>query len=172
MNYKVYSRKKAILYAQKEHKHKSIIISISGTEEKFPNLFMTEKNNILDVLYLQFDDISGNRKEYKLWWKKDEQRYIKNPEKEGLILFNTDLANQIIDFVEEYEGKADRIICHCSAGISRSAGVCAAIMKILEGNDEEVFNNPRCHPNSLVYSILLKEFAKRGYTEIYNKEYD
>ena len=56
--------------------------------------------------------------------------------------------------------KDDTIIVHCNAGISRSSGVCAAIMKGMTGDDSQIFDNPKYVPNTTCYKVVLEEFMK------------
>jgi len=65
-------------------------------------------------------------------------------------------ANQIAEAVETIKDKVDRIIVHCEAGISRSSGVAAAIMKYLTGDDMEIFGNGRYTPNMTCYRMVLE----------------
>ena len=76
-------------------------------------------------------------------------------------LFTDDQADQIVDFVENMRGKIEVLLCHCEAGISRSSGMAAAIMRILTGSDDEVFNNPKYIPNRFVYRKILNAWARR-----------
>ena len=49
--------------------------------------------------------------------------------------------------------KVDLIVINCEAGMSRSAGVGAALSKILNGNDTDFFRY--FHPNMYIYSKLI-----------------
>lgn len=51
-------------------------------------------------------------------------------------------------------------IVHCDAGISRSSGVAAAILKAKTGDDSQIFNNPKYRPNMRCYRIVLDEFMQ------------
>ena len=52
------------------------------------------------------------------------------------------------------------MIVHCDAGISRSSGVAAAILKAKTGDDSQIFNNPKYRPNMRCYRIVLDEFMQ------------
>lgn len=65
-------------------------------------------------------------------------------------------VHSICDFMKDcIEREINRLYVHCDAGISRSAGVAAAISKYFLGSDFKFFN---CHltPNMLVYRRLLE----------------
>ena len=70
--------------------------------------------------------------------------------------FTKDEARRIINFVNDHAHKADMIVCHCGAGISRSVAVASALSKILNNEDDVVFNYG-C-PNILVYTTILEEY--------------
>jgi Predicted protein tyrosine phosphatase len=68
-------------------------------------------------------------------------------------------ATNILKFVKKHwEDKL--IVIHCLAGISRSAGVAAALLKIYTGSDEKIFNNPCYVPNTLVYKTIIEAYYK------------
>ena len=71
-------------------------------------------------------------------------------------------ALKIVSFVAEEEKCIDKLIVHCEAGVSRSAGVAAAIMKALYDDDRPVFNNPRYVPNMTCYRTVLNVFYSEG----------
>ena len=113
---------------------KIIIISITTPGDKI-NSFAS-RSNILDILRLSFDDI-GCR------------------DAEGIPMSDKD-ASMVAMFINKWKDKSvDELWVHCDAGISRSSGVAAAIMKYLTGSDEEIFNNPRYIPNSICYNKTL-----------------
>lgn len=112
----------------------TIIISITDTFSQ-PNTF-DHNDCIKAVLPLQFDDV--NRGQPNCITSED--------------------AKKIVDFVNLWKDKVDRILVHCEAGQSRSAGVAAAICKYLKGDDSEIYDNPRYTPNSTCYSMVLENF--------------
>lgn len=91
-------------------------------------------------------------------------------------------AEAIVKYINRVKNKVDYIAVNCEAGVSRSAGVCAAIMMALNGDDSEVFNDPSKCPNMKCYRTVLNEFAENGYfdedtkgisnEEIHQKELD
>jgi len=79
----------------------------------------------------------------------------------GKGLMTDDHANQILDFVEEMKGKIELLICHCEGGISRSSATAAAILRILTGSDDKIFNDPKYIPNRFVYRKILNAWEER-----------
>lgn len=64
-------------------------------------------------------------------------------------------AEQIAQFVRTWWDKVDLMIVHCDAGVSRSAGVGAAILKAMTGSDRQIFDDPFRVPNMLCYRRVL-----------------
>ena len=143
MRFQVYSRLLAELYSSKNHNEKSIIISIKTPADKSnPAIIKNEQNNIIDILSLEFDDV--------------EDYY------QGLSPINNEQAKQIVDFVELYKDIVDLIIVHCDAGVSRSAGICAALAKWLTNNDKHYFDGISYVPNMCCYKKVLNEAMLRS----------
>ena len=69
--------------------------------------------------------------------------------------FTQDMAKQILNFVAAYKD-SQCVYVACEAGISRSAGVAAALAKIYTGHDKYYFD--RYIPNRRVYSMILAEY--------------
>lgn len=133
MKMMVMSRSDARRYSFKDIP-KTIIISIASIDEDKNNF--ADNDNIVDILYLFFDDV-----------EKNEPNHI-----------TVDDANKIIAFINKYKDSNVELIVHCGAGVSRSAGVCAAIMKIVNGNDFPIFDNPRFCPNMTCYRTILETY--------------
>lgn len=110
-----------------------IVISISSPNST--KVSIPSNTYLKNVLYLSFYDLDKPVQQYQL--------------------FTQDYAQQIVKFVKEYINEIDLIICQCEAGISRSAGVAAALAKWLNGNDDIYFK--KYIPNNLVYRLLLEE---------------
>ena len=117
----VMSKKEAVKYSYHLHKKQSVIISISNVGESRPCFSRQVHNGIRSICYLQFDDV-----------EKGEENAITEKD-----------AQKIAAFINRFKGEIPRIIVHCEAGISRSAGVCAAI------------KNPKYVPNMSCYRMLL-----------------
>jgi len=111
-----------------------VVIAISGTFTAFLP-FDIDPKQCVDVLKLKFDDIIvpvGRAQ-----------------------LFKLSHAKSILDFFYKYKN-IPTLICQCEAGISRSAAVCAALLKIDGLDNSHIFNSDRYFPNELVYETMLK----------------
>ena len=64
-------------------------------------------------------------------------------------------AQAILAFVREHLDQVGLIVCQCEAGVSRSAGIAAALSRILQGDDSYFFAN--YWPNQWVYRAILDE---------------
>ena len=64
-------------------------------------------------------------------------------------------ADNIISFVKHYLPLRPEILVHCAAGVSRSAGVAAALGRWLNGDERFVFDSPYRNPNILCYKKVL-----------------
>ena len=73
-------------------------------------------------------------------------------------LFSREDARRIWRFVLPLRERLLCIVLHCNAGVSRSAGVAAALSNALCGDDHAFFE--RYRPNQRVYRLLLDVFAK------------
>lgn len=137
--YKIMSYDQCAKYCTKNHDNSSIIISITTYEGELKRkIRKTSTNNVKDILYLQFCDVNIED----------------NPED---CMQDSD-AQKVAEFVNKYYDNIDTIIIHCEGGISRSAGVCAAIMRVKEGSDTHIFRSPSKHPNITCYLKTLKAF--------------
>lgn len=87
------------------------------------------KDNLIGELRMQFHDL-------------DDLNIKRNPQLANeFVLFNEKHAEEVVSWLQNimWEKVVQRIVCHCEAGISRSAGMAAAISKILFDNDDEWF---------------------------------
>ncbi len=112
----------------------SVLVSISDPDCEG----ILNKKVFRDVIEVQFHDLDEPLKQYRICTTKDAQR--------------------IAEFVLKYRDVP--IICQCEAGISRSSGCAAAIMKFLTGDDMPIFTSPIFIPNTLVYRLVLRELIK------------
>jgi predicted protein tyrosine phosphatase len=62
-------------------------------------------------------------------------------------------AKQIVDFVRDNADEDTLVMINCMAGVSRSAGVAAALTKLALKTDQRFFK--RYTPNMLVYRAVL-----------------
>lgn len=65
-------------------------------------------------------------------------------------------AKAIVDFVMANKNNGKHFIVQCDAGVSRSAGVAAALMKYFNGDDSSIFDNPQYCPNMRCYRMVLE----------------
>ena len=140
-NITVMSRGAAIEMSNTELDHDTVIVSITGFGEEFPEF--ADNPHIVGVCYVQFDD-----------------------EEQGINAMTDDNAREILNFISEWASEDVDIVVHCSAGISRSAGVGAALMLILNGDDSDVFGSGKYAPNMNCYRKMLSA-AGLGYSDEY-----
>lgn len=161
MKFVVMSRRDAVQYSYVAHMETSVILSICDSYDLSPKFKRMNFNGIKDVLYLSFDDVqlpSGESKRYI--WKKDEGLLLDTLDNAPYVVISEKDAKDIVSFVKKWYDKVDTIIVHCNAGISRSSGVCAAIMKAMTGDDSLIFENPKYLPNTTCYKVVLEEFMR------------
>lgn len=111
-------------------------------------------SSIRKVLFLIFDDVEYEGQE------------------RGLFMTNSD-AEKVKEFVLwAQKANIDELWVHCDAGVSRSAGVGAAIMQYLYGDDSPIFGNHNYFPNMWCYHKTLNALKgdvdgkdKRGITQ-------
>lgn len=67
-------------------------------------------------------------------------------------------AKEICDFVRSHllDNSDLDIWVHCNAGVSRSAGVAAALLLVLTGDDSQIFQDGSRCPNMNCYRLMLK----------------
>ena len=108
----------------------SIIISIRDPDKK--KAYFATNSNIVEVKYFAFDD-----------WD-----VVDNTDNQ---LISDVQAKNIAEFVSKYSNMEESfdLYVNCEAGISRSAGVAAAISKVLTDDDNAFFR--MYSPNMLVY---------------------
>lgn len=152
----IMSLKKVREYCTKDNENLSVIISISNSFEMPPKLNKTVQNNVKDILYLSFDDV------YKSELTRDETYphiWLDRTGRAVSPITEKD-AEKIHSFVMKYYKSSNiyTLIVHCEMGVSRSAGVMAAIKKALYDNDKDIFNNGAYRPNPDVYREVLNKF--------------
>lgn len=139
---RVMSRERAVRYSYSDHPN-TLMISIRDTDQPIP---FFNKNN-MTIHYFEFDDIEDGSAAIYGKPISDEQ------------------ANHIAEVVrnENY----DCIIVHCGTGISRSAGVAAAIGMAINGDDSFIFNDSRFTPNRTCYRKTIKAFGLKNDDSIF-----
>ena len=90
----------------------------------------------LDTLVLCFDDVNTEQ----------IVKYTSTVKKHHRVLFNEELAKQVLEFVAKYAKDGARFVIHCDAGISRSPGMAAALDLIYGNDNSKWFKNKL--PNS------------------------
>ena len=123
-------------FASQSHDDRIAVVSISDPDRENPNLSGNPDNGITHLFQVKFADVEVGQSECIT----DEQ------------------ASEIASYVLRVRDDVDRIIVHCEAGVSRSAGVGAAIMKYLNGSDWDVFDKPKFRPNMTCYRKVLDAF--------------
>lgn len=135
---------------QCDKKHLYISVKCPSDPEGWVELPKNE--NRIQTLLLAFDDWDDYQRNKLLTEHKD------NPRVDDMVFFSKMHANSIVSLVKENVGKVEVIICQCDAGISRSAGIAAALAKCIQGYDHKYFE--RYHPNRRVYRMIINEWYK------------
>lgn len=135
MKCNVLSRSKAKALSYGNIQAPLVIISITDVDS-FPVIF-AKNEQIKAVLRLSFNDVDGSDF--------------------GAMTSND--ADSIVRFCSDWLPQTNLLV-HCEAGVSRSAGVCAAILKWYEGSDKQIFENTHYRPNMHCYREVLKAFEK------------
>src|SRR6185436_3516388 len=117
-----------------------IFISIQDPNKEFIEL--PSNINRIGYTHLRFSDLD---------------KYIPNERNINQFLFNSAQAETILNLVGfGYSQGIEVVYISCVAGISRSAGVGAALSKIYNNDDSYFFN--RYLPNMLVYRTILNTY--------------
>ena len=141
------SRSEVVQYCQEKQKKPSVVISISDPYIVYDNApFCSSPNRVFDILPLSFCDAAEPGKDV---YGRDVT--------ESEMMTDED-ARKVVRFVRENRDK--RIIVHCDAGISRSAGVAAAISKYFTGDEGLFFRSDRYSPNMWCYTKTLMAFLE------------
>lgn len=113
----------------------TIVISISCPSDLVPRYLLYDINNMVDKIFLKFDDVECDFGSY--------------------VSMSDEDAKNILDFVFKHKD-VENIVVHCDAGISRSAGVAAALSKIFNKDDMEYFSPETIYsPNMCCYNEIL-----------------
>lgn len=133
-DFKVMSRYALEDYLMNPDDVETLVVSITDIGAPFAGDDCTASN--IHFLRLQFNDCEVSTK-----WEtamSDEQ------------------GAEVAKFVKDWMNKiyVEKVIVQCEAGCSRSAGVCAAIMKYLTDDDMPIFRNPKYSPNMNCYRMV------------------
>jgi predicted protein tyrosine phosphatase len=118
-----------------------IVISITDPEKE--DAVIADSYLRLAIFRLKFHDILGTDSVLLADSSSTYERAMTQKE-----------AQAALNFVREHLEKVKLIVCHCEAGISRSAAVAAALSRMLNSQDQFFFDN--YWPNRWVYELLLK----------------
>lgn len=118
-----------------------VVISICEPHKEFVELPENEKR--VGLLQLKYTD--------------DDRPTQHNTGK----LFTPEHAVQVLELVLPRIKELDLVVCQCDGGVSRSSGTAAALSKIVNNDDNWVFNNRRYVPNMLVYRTLLNTWQDK-----------
>lgn len=144
MNVTVMSRDAATRYCYKNHNNPVVMISVSDPYLTYPNgPFCSERNKVLAIQSLFFTDAD----------KPGKDVYNREVTENDLI---NEADAQLIKRLLSLHPDTD-VIVHCDAGISRSSGIAAAILKAKTGDDSQIFNSPKYRPNMRCYRTVLNE---------------
>jgi len=144
----IFGRESAIRFCQKKHDYETVIISISTPDVDYEESpFISDENKVTEILGLSFCDAD---------YPNTKDVYGKITSESELM--NDEDADRVVKFTEKHIGK--HIIVHCDAGISRSSGVAAAILKHYNGDDSAVFDSRWYAPNRWCYRKVLEAFER------------
>ena len=140
MSVTIMSRADAIRYCHQPHSRKTVMISISDPYESYRTKpFTSSDNGVVSVLCLSFCD--ADRPGTDVYGHMVTERDL---------MTDAD-ASRVAALVKGHPN--EDVIVHCDAGISRSAGVAAAIAKFRSGDDTVIFKSYR--PNMWAYRKTL-----------------
>ena len=140
MKCNVLSRSKAKAWSYSCLEEPLVIISITDIDSA-PVLF-AQNGQIKSILHLTFNDVDRG----------------------GLGAMTEKDANSIVSFCGKWLPDTNLIV-HCEASVSRSTGVCAAILKWYEGSDMQIFGNAYYRPNIHCYREVLSAFERSVKTD-------
>jgi predicted protein tyrosine phosphatase len=125
---------------------------ISITDPDYPEASLQLDPLRVGVLRLQFHDISHTPEEFA--------SLVRRPERDHYILPTADHARQIVRFVRAMAPRVEKIVIHCEAGISRSAGVGAALASCLKQPDIHFYDHGI--PNVRVRRLVIQAWGRRS----------
>lgn len=123
--------------ARAHFKKSAAVVSVRSPRGPMPTI--PEGRGVVAVLRLEFDDVDDPR--------------------EGVAMTD-EQAREILEFAATHLGAGHAIVCQCEAGVSRSAGMAAALSRIHFGHDGEFHRTHR--PNAWVRRVLLRVARRRA----------
>lgn len=141
---KIMGKEECTAYSLKNLKSNCIIISINDSGY---DTVIHENFKIIDVLSLEFDDI--------------------NIPINNMKLMTIDDGYKIKSFVDKYKSSVNKIVVHCTAGISRSAAVGCCLARYLNGDDTYLFKTGKYMPNKFVYKCLCNALSIEYNDEVF-----
>lgn len=147
MKVRILSQREAEYYSKKlPPDNRTAIISITTKEDCDSP---ADIQNAKFIMRMQFNDLEADFYDAK-------NGFIYAP-------IQADFAGlkDYIDFVNKY---AEELWIHCAAGVSRSAGLAAAVCEYL-GHSHDIFDCGRYVPNRLVYKLAKKELGIYEWSE-------
>lgn len=131
MRVTVMSRERAVRYSYGKHEQKAVAVSIGTPGEVYiKEIRPTVDNGIVAVVRLYFEDAETG---------------------DGCITVgDAERIKALLQRFPEHD-----VIIHCDVGVSRSAGVAAAVLKHCTGDDTQIFDNPVYRPNMRCYRTVL-----------------
>ena len=143
----VMSRRAAVEYCHNRQRSPSVIISISDPNMVYDDApFCSKENRVTAILPISFSDADEPGKD------------VYGIDVDESDMMNDETAQQIAQFVRANRDK--RIIVHCDAGISRSAGVGAAIANYFNGDARVFFESGRYEPNMWCFTKVMAAFVE------------
>ena len=112
-------------------------IVISITDNDLPDCNIPDRIDCQGILRLKSSD-----------WNRNDVEIDKEYQ-----FFTKTMATAVLEFINTHIDNIKSIIVHCEAGVSRSAGLAAALSKLLNNDDRFFFEY--FSPNILVYNALI-----------------
>lgn len=134
---KVLSREQAIRNSYTNFERKKVIISICDPHNEKVE-FNQGNSSIKDILYLSFYDISEETK--SIFGSYESMSPVD--------------AILVRDFVLKWQEQVDEIWVQCEMGMSRSAGIAAALMEYFNVDSGTILNSNQYYPNKLCYDLM------------------
>lgn len=119
-----------------------IVASITDPEQ--PEAVIAESPLRRDVLRLKFHDMGD----------------YGQPLHDDIVMTAQD-AETLLAFVQKHLADVELIVCQCEAGVSRSAGLAAALSRLLQDEDEFFYRH--YWPNRWVYRTVLDAAEAAGF---------